>query len=54
MYGQDGQGGYHLFELVLDKGTGVISVTVKSDIPGNAAPAALALAQALRPLPLVA
>ncbi len=41
MYGQDDKGGFHLTEVVFDKSTGAIGVTVKSDA-GAAAPVAAA------------
>ncbi len=53
LYGQDSQAGYHLFQVLLDKTNGEVSVTVKSDIATNAPQAVAGLAAALRPLPLM-
>lgn len=52
MYGQDAvTGSYTLFELVLDKGTGAITGTVKADQPARAQGAVAAMQAALRGIP---
>lgn len=50
LYAQDSNSGYHLFEVVLDKSNGVVTVTIKSDIPGNAVRAFSGLGTALKPV----
>jgi hypothetical protein len=52
-YAQDSTGGFHLFEMLLDKTNGVISGTLKSENAAATQAAYAALAAALRPLPLV-
>ena len=50
LYGQDSNNGYHLIEMVLDKSNGVVTVTIKSDIPTNALRAFAGLGNAIKPI----
>ena len=50
LYARDSIGAFHLVELLMDKNTGAVSGTVKSDAPGGAPVAVQALSTALRPM----
>jgi hypothetical protein len=50
LFAQDSTGGFHLFEVVLDKSNGAIAATIKSDNRAHVGVAAAALAGALRPV----
>ena len=50
LFARDAGGAFHLIELLMDKNTGAVTGTVKSDAPAAAPAVVGALAAALRPM----